>query len=302
MKSGKLVLFILMVVLVFATLTYASLASDGYVRTTFRMTYGEDIGIAYWTGSDTTHTIYNSTLYPSATAYDTSAKAPRTYNCHTFSFIYDGNVSCFSMLSNSEIFLIDDSIDKLLPPYNPCIRRVNSLNELTTGDIIVYEQLAGDGTFGLDQYWHSGIVTALTTTIEEVDSVPQRVVDINSVKVLSKWGTDDLYYHYALDCPYGDLSSNDMNITYQLDDSIEMDIQIHYFRPSHRYTYTAKIIPAPRPSLPSYSTHHFAKCSQCGAFHYEVHHYVANGSGTFSCADCGYFSGVTIHKVEDEVS
>ena len=207
------------------------------------MNYGIDIPIAYWTGSDTSPTYHDLTAFPSATLYSTTTPAPRTYNCYTFAFIYDGHVEGFSLLDDSQIFLItqdgsgnENVASYLLSGYSPCMTPT-SRDEIVTGDLILYYLLATnengtDGNMGMNAYTHAAVVTE----VNEVIVNGERTVPIENVTVLSKWGTGDLYYHTPTECAY---AGEHTNIVYGIgNNEITRTVQLKFFKPNHEYTYT----------------------------------------------------------------
>ena len=306
MKKIRIVISFFLATICLCTYISHADTTENYTFTTFHMSYGIDIPIAYWTGSDTSPTYHDLTAYPSATLYSTTTPAPRTYNCYTFAFIYDGCVEGFSLLDNDEIFLItqhgtanNDLVPLLLPNNNPCMSRV-TFDTFQKGDLILYyEQPFLDngtgGTLGTGAYTHAAYVTTDVAKLRRERENENRPIEINEIEVVSKWGTGNLYKHTVLDCPY---ATPNTSIVYGLDNNeITRTVQLNFFRPSHSYTYTAVVIAPPRPTMTPQSTFHFANCSACGAYHYEYHDYSQQ-----TCTKCGYFNSIAINAIPEEVS
>lgn len=238
-----------------------------------------------WIG-DYTSDFYDINNYPNVQLL---AEADYTYNCFTYTLIYDENIAHISQLENDQVFLLSD-VDKFFTSANPCISYV-SFQNVQPGDLVKYESVSTTGHTSSYQIEHVGIV----------DTVPNTNRTLENTMIRSKWGQGDIFLHAISNCPYLGTTEYDDATILSLDPSpITRQIEITFYQVNHNYSlYTPIIVAPPRPSLPATSSYHLVECSGCGAFHCEMHRYISIGSGRFACADCGYTSGITIQNVDE---
>jgi len=243
--------------------------------------------------------------------------APNLYNCFTYAFIYDGNVTGLSEMPSSETFFLENP-KPLIGGQNPCYEYIE-FEDIQKGDIAIYryattENYAG----GANNIIHAGIVFHIGSSLE-------------STYLHSKWGEYAIYCHRIDQCPYigSGISLADF------DDLIEQEeVKISFARMTHSYVYyNYYVVPVDGETVIQSDTYHKLKCSGCGAFHFERHdekgseaimvtigtlttstqHRVICGCGYNHntteahsygndglCKDCGY-SPILLNNVEDEV-
>lgn len=140
-----------------------------------------------------TNEIITPTSYYSSATLEPGYGPSYTYNCHSFAWLYDGNVSNIPSL-NDRCCVDDPSPFINLMPYcyydydeyqNPS--QIADASSICVGDIIVY--------YDVDQSSSNAIISHSAVVTESSSN-------INSVMVRSKWRFGGVYNHTIFACPY----------------------------------------------------------------------------------------------------
>jgi hypothetical protein len=283
--------------------------TSDFLSSTFSTPYGASVPVSYYvgpviSGKDHWDVIYeNLENYPGISYV---AEASPYYNCYTYALVFDGITSGMHYMSTEEVFNIDD-VDLLINP-NPCYTFIGDFSNVQEGDLILYnvKPMNGKGSVSLNDcdVIHIGIIETKASTFEES-------------RIISKWGGGAVYNHDPINTPYKRYTYQvGMNgskvylpLTYtNLESPYDYELLFTFGRISHINTTYSQIIKSN--GTPN-STHHRATCTECGAYHNEVHdsdEYEAIitkvGSLTVStdhkilCSECGYYHGQEDHEIE----
>ena len=253
---------------------------DIYSISTFTTPYGASIKISYLQSEDEIKDHPSLTIHPNAVRIENGSKK---YNCFTYALIYAGNINNISQHSDDELFGIEE-INGWLTSDNPCLTRI-SFSEASVQDIVIYKDADNSGAF-FHGYSHAAI-------IHEKGSTPESTV------VISKWDKYAIYRHVVTDCPYIMPSPSIYNLL--MGQNPQKIVELSFYKFSHNYTYTAKVINPPTPAGNPKSHYHKAQCSGCGAFHYEPHSYI-NSNNYVVCKYCDYITGYMYNSVNPEIN
>lgn len=289
------VIFIIISVLVlFCDLAVYYAKADSYEpvyrRSSFYTAFGTALNVDVLQNADS-HQDYNgATVYSSAVKIGEGSFA---YNCFTYALIYCGNIKYANSMNKADRFCIVDSfsyssVDRFVN-NNPCITHVK-FAEAQEGDIVLYDEVEGYNLC----YLHAGILAQKSANIDDC------VID-------SKWGQYAVYRHKLTDCPY--TGSSYIARIINPDPPANRVIEFKFYRINHTYN---NIYPVYKNGLrqsvndeyddeieddidilSSQSAFHKIECSGCGAFYYDTHNYIVDGT-RIVCADCGLVSDTEV--------
>ena len=199
------------------------------------------------------------------------------YNCHSFAWLYEGELSLVPSDSSELYSLTDNGVDTLrssfIYAYNcatSCIEytspsTISNTSSISIGDIVMYDNPYDPNQ---NKFWHSGVVISTST-------------NINNVLVRSKWSMYGVYEHSILNCPYYSPGGPN-NLFNGFPES-----KIRIYKINHNKTYDR-----------STATHHFYKTSCCGKTIKSVHTF-SLVNNKMVCSTCGYISNISPYSTED---
>lgn len=261
---------------------YSIMADSSYTNVKVTLRSGKTISFEKYIGSNP-HSAYDDFNYPNTThLYGPSLY----YNCHSFAWIYGGDVSHFS--ENNLYWLLDPvqyyknsgyfNSNCYTLIYSGAVAGSININSLDAGDIIVWlgndEGLEDDEVLPGSRV-HSGVV-----------------VNTNSGnRIKSKWGAGGVYLHDMNNHPYAYSTYTDDS-----GEVISVPRRISVLRPN------ASIDSSINPVVCQYrmknENQHELLCAYCArnSVKTENHSFVTVGAMT-KCSICGYIRGISQNKI-----
>lgn len=197
---------------------------------------------------------YDSSIASSFPDVEKILSATRDFNCHSYA-LYSQSTS------SNEIWINDPSLYYTDGSYLP----VDTPQE---GDIIVYYNSSNNNC----AYLHSGIITDVPTNFNYTT-----LTSIDSLTVVSKWGSNGLYSHSGYDCPY--VPNNPSGLKGK---NVANEIKFYrLYTDFHQHSYDVRYV-----SIDNFN--HKAFCS-CGEYTTVAHDFFWDRNG-YRCRDCSYFT------------
>ncbi len=181
------------------------------------------------------------------------------YNCHSFAWLYDGNLDCVPN-STDNLYILNNPYNLYnSSPYQDCATynhyanpsAITDMSLINVGDIVVYYEV---GYPVVKERIHSAVVTSVGNTI-------------SNVTVISKWGNYPVYQHLIFDCMY-----------YCPPVPVSAETHIDICHVNHSYSFKN-----------SNAYYHFYETSCCGKTKRSPHNFIQSGF-RYVCSVCGYAS------------